>query len=361
MSLELGIVGLPNVGKSTLFTAVTSSKAAAENYPFCTIEPNVGLVPIPDQRLDELCYIYKPQKRIANYLKLIDIAGLVKGAAQGEGLGNKFLDHIQKVDAYIHLVRCFEDDSITHVEGKIDPESDVLVIKTELILSDLERLKKRQEKISKQAKAEKQTDKLDFYEKILAHLDEGHFVRNLKLDKESEKIWLKELQLITAKPFFYVVNTADKQSDQEFKNKLSSIAKTDKVSVVEVNCAFESELAGMSEAEKKDFIQDLGLEKSGLERIVQKGFALLNLISFFTAGSKEVRAWNISQGMSAAEAAGKIHTDMQRGFIRAEIFNFEDLKKFGSEVEIKKQGKLRLEGKDYTVVDGDILHILFSV
>ena len=326
MSLELGIIGLPNVGKSTLFTAITSSPAAVENYPFCTIEPNVGLVSIPDERLDALCQIYNPQKKIANYLKLIDIAGLVKGAAQGEGLGNKFLDHIQKVDAYIHLVRCFEDDSITHVSGKVDPESDVLVIKTELILSDLERLKKQQEKISKRAKAEKQTEKLDFCEKILAYLDEGKFVRNLKLDKESEKIWLKELQLITAKPFFYVINTTDKQSDQEFKNKLFSIAKTDEVSVVEVNCAFESELAGMSDVEKKDFMQDLGLEKSGLEKIVQKGFALLNQISFFTAGGKEVRAWNVLQGMSVAEAAGKIHTDMQKGFIRAETFHFDDLK-----------------------------------
>ena len=293
-------------------------------------------------------------------MKLIDIAGLVKGASQGEGLGNRFLEHIQQVDAYIHLVRCFEDENITHVSSKIDPESDVLVIKTELVLADIERLRRRKEKTSKQVKAEKQSEKLDFYEKLLTHLNEGHFASSLQTT-EKEQVWLKELQLISAKPFFYVVNVTEKKTDQELKKKILAIARIDGVSVIEVNCAFESELAQMTTAERKDFMQDLGLEKSGLEKMVQVGFSLLKQMSFFTAGKEEVRAWNILQGTTASEAAGKIHSDLQRGFIRAEVFHFDELKKFGSEAEIKKQGKLRLEGKDYIVQDGDVLHIRFAV
>ena len=360
MGLELGIVGLPNVGKSTLFQAITATNAESANYPFCTIEPNIALASLPDQRLNYLCQVWQPQKKIANFLKLIDIAGLVKGASSGEGLGNKFLEQIKQVDAYIHLVRCFSDNDIVHVAGQCSPEDDIATIKTELLLSDIERLNNRLSKLRKQTRAAKQKDILMFHEKLLEHLNRGNFAKTFPL-KPDEKEQLAENNLITAKPFFYVMNNTSKDTDQELQKVVQRIAQKDGVVAIEINCLFESELAELGVQDRQSLMAELSMDKSGLEKIVYTGFNLLDQISFFTAGKQEVRAWNVKNNSTVRHAAGKIHTDMYKGFIRAEVYSFEDFKKFGSEAEIQNQGRLRLEGKNYLVQDGDILHIRFNV
>ena len=361
MGLELGIVGLPNVGKSTFFKATTASFAEATNYPFCTIEPNVALALVPDERVEELCKSFTPQKVTRNFLKMVDIAGLVQGASKGEGLGNKFLQHIGQVDAYIHLVRCFEDEGIIHVSGKCFPEDDIATIKTELLLSDIEQLSNRLQKIKKQSKADKQKERLVFHEKLLEHLNQDYFAKTFSITGSQEREWFSELNLITAKPFFYVMNHTGKDKDQKLQKIVAAIAKKDGVQAIAINCLFESELAQLESQEQKAFLKDLGIEKSGLEKIIQVGYELLEQISFFTAGKQEVRAWNVQKGSSIRQAAGKIHTDMYKGFIRAEVYSFHNFKQLGSESAVQNQGKLRLEGKDYLVQDGDIVYIRFNV
>ena len=361
MGLELGIVGLPNIGKSTLFQAITNKKAEIANYPFCTIEPNIALASVPDTRLDKLCQSFQPQKIIPNYLRLVDIAGLVKGASKGEGLGNQFLQHIQKVDAYIHLVRCFQDENITHVSGECSPAEDIATIKTELLLSDIERLENRLAKLKKQTKADKNKDILIFCENLLSNLNKGSFAKDFPLANKEQEDWLKEWNLITAKPFFFVLNHTGKQTEENLKNIVEDIAKEHQVEAVPINCLLESELSSFTEADKKIYLEEFKIAESGLDQIIRVGFKLLAQISFFTAGKKEVRGWNIKKGSSIRFAAGKIHTDMYKGFIRAEVYSFEDFLEFNSEAELQSKGKIRLEGKNYLVQDGDIVHIRFQV
>ncbi len=365
MALKCGIVGLPNVGKSTLFQAITKAPAQAENYPFCTIDPNVGIVDVPDPRLDQITSFIKPQKVIPTSIEFVDIAGLVAGASKGEGLGNQFLSHIRQVDAILHIVRCFDDDNIIHVEGSVDPERDMSIINTELILADMESVTKRSQKVEKLARAGDKNAKVEFafYTKVLDALNAEKPARSVSLDNEDEEKLLKEMHLLTSKPVLYVCNLSEDEvvSGNEWSKKVKDIAESENNECLNVSGALEAELAGLEEEERQEYLESIGIEEPGLNRLIRAAYKLLGLQTYFTAGEKEVRAWTIRQGTKAPQAAGVIHSDFERGFIRAETYHCEDLFSLKSESAIKEAGKLRSEGKEYLVKDGDVLHFRFNV
>ncbi|MFC0296069.1 redox-regulated ATPase YchF [Geobacillus jurassicus] len=366
MGLTAGIVGLPNVGKSTLFNAITKAGAESANYPFCTIEPNVGVVEVPDERLDVLTEMFRPKRTVPTVFEFTDIAGIVKGASKGEGLGNKFLSHIRQVDAICQVVRCFSDENITHVAGKVDPLADIETINLELVLADLETVDKRIERVGKIAK---QKDKeaafeYDILRRLKETLEAGKPARTLKFTDEEMKV-VKQLHLLTTKPMLYVANVGEEDvadpSSNPFVNDVREFAKRDNAEVIVVCAKIEEEIAEFSDEEKRQFLQELGIEQSGLDQLIRAAYSLLGLATFFTAGEQEVRAWTFRKGMKAPQCAGIIHSDFERGFIRAETVSYDDLVAAGSMAAAREAGKVRLEGKDYEVQDGDIMHFRFNV
>ncbi|GLQ97075.1 redox-regulated ATPase YchF [Dyella mobilis] len=363
MGIKCGIVGLPNVGKSTLFNALTKAGIAAANFPFCTIEPNVGVVPVPDARLQALSDIVNPQKVIPTAVEFVDIAGLVAGASKGEGLGNKFLAHIREVDAITHVVRCFEHSDIVHVAGKVDPIADIETIDTELALADLDSVEKALNRAERAAKAndKEAVAKKPVLQKLAAGLNEGKSARSLGLDDE-EKALVRDLFLLTLKPLMYIANVReDGFENNPHLDAVRARAVTEGAEVVPVCAAIEEEMAQLDDADRDEFLKDLGLEEPGLNRVIRAGYKLLNLQTYFTAGVKEVRAWTIKRGFTAPQAAGVIHTDFERGFIRAETVSYDDFIQYKGESGAASAGRLRKEGKDYVVKDGDVLHFLFNV
>jgi len=365
MGFNCGIVGLPNVGKSTLFNAITASGAAAENYPFCTIDPNVGIVAVPDRRIDELVRIYRPQKVTPTAIGFVDIAGLVRGASQGEGLGNQFLSHIREVDAICHVVRCFEDENVVHVDGSVDPRRDIEIIEAELILKDLETVERKLGDAEKRGKSgdKKVRAEAAYYGRVREHLLGGRLAVYEKPETPDEAAYLKGLHLLTAKPVMYIANVDEKHLTAEdgYVAKVREIAKKENARVVVACTKLEAEIAAMPYGEREGFLHDLGVKESGLDQVIHEGYGLLDLITFFTCGPKEVRAWTVGRDTPAPEAAGLIHTDIQRGFIRAEVMKYDDMVKFGSEQALREKGLLAIEGKEYRIADGDLVFFRFAV
>ena len=363
--MKLGIVGLPNVGKSTLFNSITKAGAECANYPFCTIEPNVGVVPVPDERLDVLANMYHPQKVTHAVIEFVDIAGLVKGASKGEGLGNKFLSHIRETDAICEVVRCFEDSNIVHVDGSINPVRDIETINLELIFADMETVNKRLDKAKKNLKADKKyQEEIDLLEKIKENLENGISARAIDFN-EDEQALVKDMFLLTTKPILYIANVSEEQlsdakNDQMVK-KVKEYAEKEKAEVIPLCVKVEEELSGLEDKDKKEMLEMLGLEESGLDKVIKKSYDLLGLMSFLTAGEPEVRAWTIKKGTKAPQAAGKIHSDIERGFIKAEVVSFKDLVEQGSMVSAREKGLVRSEGKEYIMQDGDIVLFKFNV
>ena len=367
MGFSCGVVGLPNVGKSTLFNSLSSAKAEAQNFPFCTIEPNVGIVPVPDPRLLKLSALYETENIVPTAIRFVDIAGLVRGASKGEGLGNQFLSHIREVDAIAHVVRCFEDENVTHVDGRIDPVGDIETIHTELALKDADTVAKRLEKARKQSKGgdAKERAAVAICERLSAHLDQGKPARSCPIDNDTERAVVDELQLLTSKPTFYVANVDEESVGAVEKNKyfqaLLAHAQSEGAKVVPICAALEAQIAELDPEDRPDFLESAGLSEPGLNGVIRTGYELLGLLTFLTAGKNECRAWTVRKGATAPQAAGAIHTDFERGFIKAEVIWWEDLLALGSEAKCKEAGKMGIEGKEYVVRDGDVIHFRFNV